>query len=393
MTLLTPNMASRPAGFKVEHQGFKSRIDKKLWIGPNQTAWIEETSSIPMSSMTMICGKCLAEGHLTYACPNEPKCRKYLQEGHVGRQCSRCTHCRKYGHEYRDCPKRKEDEEREGKSRERQQQRNGRDRRDRDSDSPEDDGELKDNSGHGDDENDEDEDEEDDEDTQEENKEENGSKYGEQDDESEEDGREENIDKPADKQETMRDMYTIEEGIPNLIIDESETKTQKRKKHRKPPPPPLPGKTNSLQKMMQDVTDVNQNEKTLYSLTEKDVEELGNIPTSDDAWMMEETNGTQKSWETQMTKSQRRTRKKENNTKHGEPSSSSTDSAKSPEQKKSKLDTKTQPKPQRTKQRNIVSEKLQQLKSRFEKHQTTPNPRRKQYGPTTKASVPEFSTD
>ena len=88
---------------KVEHQGLKMKIDNRIWVGPNISAWVKGLTQRPMAEWRPKCGRCQELGHLATNCENSEKCRKCKGEGHQAHECEWCKICRKNGHKTGNC--------------------------------------------------------------------------------------------------------------------------------------------------------------------------------------------------------------------------------------------------------------------------------------------------
>ena len=88
---------------KICHKGLRKPLDKRVWIGPNISAYIKEASVAPWDSCVPVCSNCFDHGHLYYTCDRPQKCRLCRKVGHLAKECEKCQCCKKWGHNENIC--------------------------------------------------------------------------------------------------------------------------------------------------------------------------------------------------------------------------------------------------------------------------------------------------
>ena len=93
-----PDFGFEIGELKITHKGLRKPLSRRVWIGPNVSAHIKETSTSTWDNCVPKCSNCLEQGHLHYTCDRPQKCRNCRKGGHVAKNCKKCTCCKKWGH-------------------------------------------------------------------------------------------------------------------------------------------------------------------------------------------------------------------------------------------------------------------------------------------------------
>ena len=98
-----PDFGFEIGELKICHKGLRKPLDKRVWIGPNISAYIKEASVAPWDSCVPVCSNCFDHGHLYYTCDRPQKCRLCRKVGHLTKECEKCKCCKKWGHNENIC--------------------------------------------------------------------------------------------------------------------------------------------------------------------------------------------------------------------------------------------------------------------------------------------------
>ena len=101
--LKDPDFGFEIGELKITHKGLKKPLGKRVWIGPNVSAYVKETSIASWDNCVPICSNCLDQGHLYHTCNQPQKCRKCRKVGHIAQDCEKCECCKKWGHSEEIC--------------------------------------------------------------------------------------------------------------------------------------------------------------------------------------------------------------------------------------------------------------------------------------------------
>ena len=88
---------------KINHKGLKKPLGRRLWVGPNVSATIKESSMVPWENMAPQCSNYIEFGHILYTCTRPQKCRNCRKEGHQAKNCTKCPRCTKWGQDDEVC--------------------------------------------------------------------------------------------------------------------------------------------------------------------------------------------------------------------------------------------------------------------------------------------------